>query len=216
MVADALRGVLFQEHMAQSHQLNAALLVGVTGHHPHIGIVTGDKILDNHAVIVAGGVDLLQGSLQLADASKAVRFLLTGERVLPVKDRIGRFKDIGSLEGRRGAGTFARPINKSFRISEPPLLAEAVKALLVEEEIDKFPSGVRGDNIIRVATQKVATEADIVVAAADKKNYFITLRSGKALHMLHEAVGPVILRTGVKIDDIAVVTGPRSIFTPDC
>ena len=99
VVADAVGGVLLQEHVAQAHELHLGVPVGVAGQHPHVAVVTGDKILDDHGVGVAGGVDLVQDLLQVLPVGAGEDLFIPFKGMLPVGHAVGGLADVGGLEG---------------------------------------------------------------------------------------------------------------------
>ncbi len=87
MVADAVRLVLLEQHVAQAHHANLAVAVGIAGKHAHVLVVAGHAVLQDEVIGVATGVHIANDLLQLGAIGNLVA-LLALELVLPPHDAV--------------------------------------------------------------------------------------------------------------------------------
>ena len=212
VVADAVGGVLLQQHVAQAHEFYLPVGVGVVGEHPHIGVVPGDELLQDHMAGIAGGVHLVQGGEQflprLADVD-LFQFVVAGG---PVGHAIGGLGDVGRAPGEGEVVAHGAVVHEGGRVVDAVLVTQGVELLLVGEHVqhlagDIIAPGVGGELVLQVGGQ-----LHIAVAAADDQHRLARALGAHLLHVAQEGVRVLVVRAGAVVDDGAVRAGKRDIF----
>ena len=137
VVADAVGGVLLQEHMAHAHELDFAVAVGIVGEHPHVAVVPGDEVLDNHGVWITGGIDLVQHLLQALPVGAGEYLFIPRERVLPIGHPVGGLADVGGLEVQGKVVAHLPAVDEGAGVVDAVPVAQLVKGLLVDKGVDE-------------------------------------------------------------------------------
>lgn len=207
VVADAVGGVLLQQHMAQAHQLHLAAAVGVVGHHPHVGVVSGDELLDHHMVGVAGGVHQVQSMEQLLPGLTDEDLLHPLEFVLPVGHAVGRLGHIGGAEGQGEVVAHGAVVDKGGRVVDAVLVAQLVEVLLVDEAVQQGAVDVGGHHVSGKLVLQVGAQLHIAVPAAQDDDGLVGELQGHLLYIGEEDGGVLIVGAGAVVDDGAEGTG---------
>jgi homoserine dehydrogenase len=77
-------GGITKEQIREAHELYLASLIGIVGQHPHISIISGNKVLDDDAVVVTGFINGIQYFFQFFPSFRFKNLFLPGEGMLPV------------------------------------------------------------------------------------------------------------------------------------
>ena len=172
VVADPVGGVLLQQDVAQTHGGHPAVAVGVAGEDPHIAVVPGDELLEDHVVLIAGGVDVVQAFQQLLPALADVHL---GQGVVaagPVSHAVSGLGDVGRAPGEGEVMAHGFVIDKGGRVVDAVLVAQLVEFFLVDEGIQQLPADIGGDYVFRQGVPAVSGQLDVAVSAAQDKDCF--------------------------------------------
>ena len=212
VVADAVRGVLLEQHVAEAHHADLAVLAGIAGQNAHRAVVARDELLDDERVIVARRVDVDQDVLELLVILGDVDLLLAFERMLPVLDAAGRLDDVRRLERQLDVDAHVLAVDERLRIIHAHLFAQLIKLLLVDEAVHQLHVDVRRHDVLRKVVLVSGRELHVAVAAAHQDDGLVLVRPGKVTHQLVEYLRHVRLLVGRVVDDLAVHAGAGREF----
>ncbi len=192
VIADAVGGMLLQEHVAQAHEPDLGVGAGVAGEHPHKAVVPGDELLNDHGVGVPGGVDPVQGGLQSLPGGEAEHLLAAGEIVLPVGHAVGGLTDVRGAEGELEVMAHLPAVDEGAGVVDAELVAQLIEFLLVGEPVHQIVVDVGGDHVGGELIPVAGRQLHIAVAAADDQHRLVRVLPGIAAHVLEER-GPVLI-----------------------
>ena len=201
VVADGMVGMLLQQHMAHAHQADLAVRAGVVGDHPHKAVVSGDKVLEDQGILIPRPVDVVDDLIHLRAGLEHVGLLLGGEGMLPVGVRLGGLDHKGAVEGQGEVVTHALVIDHGVGIIDAVLLAELIKALLVDERLQQVQRHIGRHDVARKAGQVGGDGVEVVIPAAQHQNGFVRVRPGHLGDVLQHRVRPVVVRAHPVVDD---------------
>ena len=200
-------GVLLQQHVAQAHQLHPAPLVGVVGEHPHIGVVPGDELLEDHPARIARGVHLIQGGKQLLPRLADIHLFQLAVAGGPVGHAVGGLGHIGRPPGQLKVVAHVPRIDKGGRVVDAILVAQGIELLLVGELVQQPAADIITLHVGRKAVLQVGGQLHIAVPAADDQHRLARAFPGHVFHVLQEYVRVLVLQAGPVVDDGAVGAG---------
>ena len=207
VVADAVGGVLLQEHMAQAHELHLGVPVGVAGEYPHVAVVAGDEVLDDHGVGVPGGVDLVQNLLQVLPVGAGEDLLVAGEGVLPVGHAVRGLADVGGLEGQVEVVAHLLPVDEGAGVVDAVLVAQLVELFLVDEGVDEVAVDVGGHAVGGEGILVLSSQLHVAVAAADDQDGLVGKLPGHLGHVVAKGLRVLVLGADPVVDDIRAISG---------
>ena len=169
VAADALRGMLLQQGLAQGDELYLFVGAAVAVHHPHLGVVAGDVFLQNQVVFIGRTVNGIEDSGKFLLVLGHEHLFLVGEFAVPVGHRVGGLDNYREIKGQLHGFVVFIGTGRGFGEGEAVLGADLVKALFdgqPHEQLlaDAFKAVV-GAELVLVADQ----ELDVIVAAGDQE-----------------------------------------------
>ena len=194
-------GVFLQQHMAHAHKLYFAVAVGVVGQHAHVAVVAGDKVLDDHRVRIAGGIDLIQHLLQVLPVGAGKDLLVALEGMLPVGHAVGGLADVGRLEIQLEVMPHLLAVDEGAGVVDAVLIAEGIELLLVDEGVDELPADRGGDAVFREILLVLGGQLHVAVAAADDQHGLVRKLLGGLCHVLAEGGSVLVLGADPVVDD---------------
>ena len=206
-----MAGVFLQQHVAHAHELHLAVLAGVVGDHPHIGVVPGDKVLDDEGVLVAVVVDVVDDLVHLFPGLEHIGLLLGVEGVVPVGGALGGLDHEGA--GERQGKVVALPlvVDVGGGVIDAVLITELVEPLLVDELLHQGQVDVGRHHVFGEVGQVHGNRGQVVVSAAQHNDLFVGKLPGRLGDVLQHHLGLVVVLAHPVVDDVAAVAGAGGV-----
>ena len=201
-----------QQHVAQAHSGHLAVAVRVAGEHPHIAVVPGDELLEDHVVLIARSIDVVQALQQLLPALADIDL---GQGVVPagpIGHGVGGLGDIGRAPGQGEVVAHGLVIDKGGRVVHPVLVAQLIEPLLVDEGVQQILRDIGCDDVFRQMVPVAGGQLDIAVAAAQQQDGLVRKFFGHRPGVAQEGLVALVVRADPIVEDGAAVAGEGGIF----
>ena len=217
VISDSLGGMFFKQNVSQTHHSDLGVFVTVGSQYVHTGVISGNEVLNDQRIVVAGGEDRVcdllcfLGRVCLVDLFHAVK------GILPITDGAGGLDDDGIGEGERVELVRFGFVLDDYGLGEvhAVLYAHFVEGFLGDQLLCKLRLGARAEIIAGKEFLVFNDEIGVSVGTADEDHQRALMFLCKRFQCGKKDLCGVDVINGIEMNDFAVL-GRSELISAEC